>query len=274
MRRFIFDLALKCSSLPGGGRLMKLARSCCYAPYCKRMEDGVLYELDVFEWTQLEFAEGHYTEPHTVALIRRLLAPGDAVIDVGAHVGTLGLIARKCVGEKGIVISIEPQPYNCERLLKNWEINGFSNHVLYVAAAGPETGSIALPQQSSTDKARLSLALDMPNATALKFVVPIVTVASVIQQSKIEHIKLLKIDVEGFELAVMQGAESEIEKVENIIFEVLDVEKASSGLDEIVSWIRGHGFELFTVDGKEWKGELPVPESNLWASRVQAKGLR
>lgn len=57
MRRTLFDLALHCARLPGG-RLMTLAGRALYAPYCKTLHGGLVHELDLYEWTQLELATG------------------------------------------------------------------------------------------------------------------------------------------------------------------------------------------------------------------------
>lgn len=228
-------------------------------------------ELDLYEWTQLALATGEFTEPQTVALMRKLLAPGDVFLDVGAHVGVMGLVARQLVGPSGQVIAVEPQPYNCERVLRNWSLNGFRNLTLHVAAAGAEETLVSLPQQSPTDKSRLSLALPMPDATDLSFLVPMVTLSSVIRRQGVDRVRLLKIDVEGYELEVLRGLKDDVGKVENILLEVLDESPAHHNgppLSELIRvWCTEAGFELLTVSGQPWDGRLPVPESNIWARR-------
>jgi FkbM family methyltransferase len=79
-----------------------------------------------------------------------------------------------------------------------------------VAAAGPVPGFVELPQQATTDKSRLSLAMEMPDALSLKFTVPLVTIADLMDQHKIESVALIKIDVEGFELSVLRGLRDRI----------------------------------------------------------------
>jgi FkbM family methyltransferase len=226
-------------------------------------------ELDLYEWTQLALSSGQFTEPETVALMRKLLQPGDVFLDVGAHVGVMGLVARQLVGSSGRVIAVEPQPYNCERILRNWNLNGFNNLTLHVAAAGAAETVISLPQQSPTDKSRLSLALPMPDATDLNFLVPLVTLGSVITRAAVDRVRLLKIDVEGYELEVLRGLGEAAGRIENIVLEVLDepTQNGSGGVNEIHDWCTKAEFELLTVTGQPWDGQLPVPEANLWARR-------
>lgn len=266
MRKLLLKLVLKAKDFPGGSRLLRPAQKLLYAPYRQVMSDGVLYELDVFEWTQLEMAAGVYTEPNTVGLIRSLLQPGDCFVDVGAHVGSMGLIARKCIGPEGRVVSIEPQPYNGERLLRNWELNSFTNHILYVAAAGAKADRVTIPQQANTDKARLSLAVKMHDAIDLSFVVPVVTLDEIVLEQNIDRIRLLKIDVEGYEPEVLEGAGQMLSKVDNVIFEVLE-DSEPERVTALRTRMSEYGFHLKTVTGDPWEGQLPLLERNVWAQR-------
>ena len=87
----------------------------------------LLMELDPQEWLQLQLFESKWLEPETLNLYERLLRPGDVFIDVGAHVGFHSLVARHLIGPDGLVVAVEPQPYNAGKLLANWRANGFVN---------------------------------------------------------------------------------------------------------------------------------------------------
>jgi FkbM family methyltransferase len=58
-------------------------------------------------------------------LFERLLRPGDTLVDLGAHLRWISLIGAKAVGATGKVVAVDPQPYNCDRILANAELNGF-----------------------------------------------------------------------------------------------------------------------------------------------------
>jgi hypothetical protein len=139
---------------------------------------------------------------------------------------------------------------------------------LYVAAIGNQSGFISLPQQSETDKSRLSLALPMPDATALGFRVPIRTLDSIICELNLQTIKLLKIDVEGFELQVFEGLKDHIGQVNHIIFEALhDSEEECERSEAACTWLTNEGFELRRIDGEKWSLGNEIVEGNLWATR-------
>ena len=208
----------------------------------------------------------------TLARIKSILGVGDVFIDVGAHIGSIGLVARKCIGESGLVISVEPQPYNCEKILVNWELNNFKNNVLYVGASGANDGSVCLSQQSASDKARLSLSPEIvkPNDLDLKFMVPLYKLSTIIKEQKLAKVKLIKIDVEGYEIEVIKGLESSIDAVENIIFECLDSSGGFQKTKEICDYLIERGFHITDINGKEWIGNenALITESNLVASRI------
>jgi FkbM family methyltransferase len=262
----LMDCALKLMPQRGGFRVVSLLRRWFYPVYRRRMRDGFVMELDLFEWAQLELAREGHTEPLTMALLHDLLRPGDTFVDVGAHVGFVSLVARTLVGDRGRVVAVEPQPYNCERMLRNWELNQYSNLNLHVAAAGSHMGVVKLPQQAASDKSKLSLALPMSDALALEYEVPIVTLHHLIQRLDTECVRTLKIDVEGFELDVLQGLGESVACVQNIVLEVLNPETVG-GDHALLRWLQGQGYQLRTMTGDAWNGSARLPENNLWASR-------
>lgn len=264
MSRWLFNSVLKSREFKGKSRLLKMLRR-GMRPYSAKMKAGFQMELDCFEYAQLYLAQFGETEPETMALLQSILSSGDTFVDVGAHVGFVSLIARKLVGPSGKVIAVEPQPYNCERILKNWEINGFTNLKLCIAAAGESDGKIELPQQSARDKSRLSLALPMPNALPLRFEVPLLSLHTLLSENRIDNVAVLKIDVEGYELNVLKGLGEKISCIQNIVFESLESIEARK---EICEWLELRGFKVQTIDGREWRGcDKNILESNLFARK-------
>ncbi len=268
MIKQLFSIVLRLPEFKGKWRFIRFFQRRLATPIWI-VQGGLKMELDCNEWAQLYLAQHGVAEPITMDRVRETLKPGDTFMDVGAHVGFVSLVARQCVGDKGVVIAVEPQPYNCERILRNWELNGYSNLRLHVAAAGPEARMITLPQQAATDKSRLSLNLTMPDALELSFQVPLITLSSLVEQHQVTRIKLLKIDVEGFELSVLQGMEKDLDRVDNIIFESLDGDSAGLGRTrEVCHWLIERGFTIYSVDLKPWVDGMELKESNLIAQRT------
>jgi FkbM family methyltransferase len=223
-------------------------------------------ELDSQEWLQIHLLGRDWLEPRTIELYRKLLRPGDIYIDVGAHVGLHALIAHQCVGAQGRVIALEPQPYNCNKILINSQINGADNILVVMAAAGAEDGLIMLHNQARSDKARLTLAGEGVNDVSPCFEVPVMRIDSVCARHSVERVKLLKIDVEGYEREVLAGAEETLAITKNVIFECLP-KTDPAAVQDVVRRLDRLGFSLHQIDGSDWNTKVDPIEHNLWACR-------
>jgi FkbM family methyltransferase len=234
--------------------------------FVARVHRGILMDLDPWEWAQNQIRSHNIPEPLTIALFERLLSIGDTYIDVGAHIGFHTLIARSIIGSDGKVLAIEPQPYNCAKILRNWHLNGFTNCIVCVAAASDHDGTVELRNQPSSDRSRLSIshpsmAGDLPQ----RFCVLVRRLDGLIRENDVSRAKLLKIDAEGHELSVVKGLGDAIEVIENIIVEMWDPVREE--YQELVHVLRQRGFELRKVDGTSWSPVHEFPEMNLWACR-------
>jgi hypothetical protein len=79
---------------------------------------------------------------------------------------------------------------------------------------------------------------------------------------------LLKIDVEGYELEVVNSLGAFFPAIDNIILEVLDTSTGISAKSvALIEKLKGLKYELHTVEGHAWDQHSPLPENNLWASR-------
>ena len=258
---------LRLPAFKGKPMMDRLLKAAWYAPRPSRLANGLAMWLDPMEWTQAELLAKGVIEPLTTALMRRLLGDGATYVDVGAHVGFHTLTARQCVGAGGRVVAVEPQPYNCERILHNWQLNGFENLDLFVAAAGARSGMVALRQQAATDKARLSLALEGVNDQPQRYHVAMVAVDDVVRDLGIERIDLVKIDVEGYESQVIEGMRNTLARASHLVFEMLPAGAGGAAGRELLEGLRAAGFDARTVTGEWLSGLDAIQENNVWCTR-------
>jgi FkbM family methyltransferase len=248
--------------------MIQFYRSLFFSTHRFRAIHGVVLELDPIEWTQSDLLRDGRLEPLTSALYGKLLRAFDTYVDVGAHIGFHTLVARHFIGETGQVIAVEPQPYNCQKLLANWRANGFENLALYVAAVGERDTTIRLHQQVETDTTRLTMCLEPVNDETRTFYVPLKRLETIFNEQRVKHVRLLKIDVEGYELEVVKGLGPFSPAVDNIILEVLDTSSAPTPRSlALIETLKSLDYELKTVEGHAWNARSELPENNLWASR-------
>lgn len=262
--RTLYRHLLRLPRFKGKGHVEAAYRKFFLRPHVEKVEGEVLMQLDPFEWTQVDLLQHGVIDEAVIAVLKRILRKGDCFIDAGAHVGFFSLIARKCVGGKGRVIAIDPQPYNCDRLLVNAALNDFSNIEVHIAALGAEERMIALPRQSATDSARLSLCLKPVNDQPQRFVVPLRRLDHLLRDADITAVRLLKIDVIGYELEVLRGVGEYLHNIDALLIEILDTTTAVS--KALVAILRDNGFAFETIDGDSWTPDARLPYNNLVAT--------
>src|SRR5712691_2447792 len=85
-----------------------------------------------------------YWERRETLLVRRLLRPGDVFIDVGANLGWFTVLAARCVGPTGKVVSFEPCGRHYEHLQSNLRLNQLTNVIPEKLALSDTAGTAVL----------------------------------------------------------------------------------------------------------------------------------
>jgi FkbM family methyltransferase len=138
-----------------------------------------------------------------VEWLKNFLYPGGTFVDVGAHIGYFTLIAADIVGPKGRVIAFEPDPRNASILTANVNSAGKDDMVKIVrAAVGAKSGTILF--QSGHDYCSRIAAEGERSET-------IVVVQRTLNEFDLPQGTVIKVDVEGAEVDVLQGATNHLE---------------------------------------------------------------
>lgn len=266
--------------LRGPARLLyhSYAKAPCYpSDSIRRLTTkfGDSFDADLsssLEWQLWAF--GSYEE-HFAELFRYLVHPGDRCVDVGANVGIHTIRLAKLVGAQGKVIALEPDEELAGRATNNIALNSLTN-VQVIQAAASESGCDAAvlyrPDTRDSNKGRASL---LPHSYLTGSQVTVPTVA--IDDINRNPVNLIKIDVEGFEAAVVSGATNTIQAYSpSIIFEYapkLLVGNSGSPF----RWLQERNYEMYSIRLKrhgltgrstlrlEHSPELPEKGANILA---------
>lgn len=137
----------------------------------------------------------------------RLAKPGDTVLDIGANLGLVSFVLSAIVGTAGHVHAFEPNPAMVTLIEEAIRRNGANNINLHPFALGSTDGKLELSVPArNAGAASLVPARVWGGETSTKMTVPVRTLSSVISEQRVGHIRLIKIDVEGFESEVIDGA--------------------------------------------------------------------
>jgi FkbM family methyltransferase len=166
--------------------------------------EGLLFAVPTEEWRLAAFLEhrGH-PEPGLRDLLLPRLRPGAFFVDVGANIGLYTVAAGYAVGQSGHVLAVEPTPRTAAVLTQNIRLNGLRERgVVTVAqlAAGETRGRARLGTHIE-DSGHNSL---FPTGDEDEVVeVDVVPLDDLVGEGR--PVDVVKIDVEGAELAVLRG---------------------------------------------------------------------
>jgi len=162
---------------------------------------GSRLELDLSDLIQRLVYLGVYEREETNQVLR-YLRPGMTFVDVGANIGYYTLMAASRVGPRGRVISVEPSPYAVERLEKAVRDNGLTQVTVVRGGLGDRESEVRLFIPEPGNHTPTMLGDDGAPAQ----MVSVKTLDACLAEWGLGAIDLLKIDVEGFEPRVFEGA--------------------------------------------------------------------
>jgi FkbM family methyltransferase len=168
-------------------------------------EIKLLPEGEIAEFLSVQ----RFFEKTELGLVANYLKPGMTVIDVGANIGVYSILAAKLVGDTGNVWAFEPSLASFQRLTKNLRLNG-CDHVRSVRmalSAHPQTFLKLKSDAGFGDAYRYLSHSAADDGDQDSEWVPATTLDLFNQENGIADAAFLKIDVEGGEYGVFQGAE-------------------------------------------------------------------
>lgn len=222
------------------------------------LRSGLTMRLDLSDEYQRTIAACAY-EYDALQVTSSVLRRGDCVIDVGANIGLHSLVWAKAVGPLGRVLSFEPVPPNFERLMLNIGLNPQVTCLEpFNVALGDAPGQLRL----SALENRAGLTSGGYSATRggeRGYLVEQTTLDSAIESMDLGPVRLLKMDVEGWETKVIAGAMQTIARHRPHI---------------AMEWNRDYGRneELYNVIWQQLVAELRYRPTRIARSAVAGQG--
>lgn len=212
-------------------------------------------------------------EKKLVRFFKDHMESGDVYFDVGANIGAMGLpIARK--KEALQYYGFEASPDTFEYLRANFEKNKVAHHQLFNCLVHETNGQEYRFYQSS-HYGKNSLA---PTYSKEYITVRSLSLDHFCEQTQIDIINWIKIDVQGFELYVFKGMKHliQLKKIENIVFEFeywaeedADLEKGAAQ-----QYLVDSGYELFDLSGSKLEKIITSGRAMIWAKPKSTTSIR
>lgn len=227
--------------------------------WCLDLSEGIdfsIYLLGAFERS-------------TVATLRKLVKPGDVVFDIGANIGSHTLGLARSVGATGRVYAFEPSDFAFAKLKRNLALNTeletrTQARQILLAATGNEQlqaeiyASWPLEKDDSVHPKHRGRLVTTHNAT-------VDTLDRFVDREHIDRLNLIKIDVDGHELPVLQGGRRVLERFRpTLLMEMSPYVHAEerNSFAELVALLRDAGYSI--QDAGNWAA-LPLRADELEA---------
>lgn len=171
------------------------------------MKDGTMLDVerDLQDEIKTPLRGGALWEPWVRDLLVQYVRPGSTVVDVGAYIGLHTILMSRLVGPEGKVLAFEPCEKSCQELVANLKLNeGCSNVMALHMALGSVTGSGENRAQLKNNEGsnRVWRTMDLSGRIRIE----------PLDAFDLEDVSLIKIDAEGSEAMVLEGARATILK--------------------------------------------------------------
>lgn len=218
------------------------------------LASGLKLQVDLGDRLGADIYYGYYQEYFDSQLLLSLIPPGATVVDIGANSGYYAVLAASQAGNQGRVIAFEPHPDAYELLQQNTQINNLESilecHQVCIGSLDGET-DFYLTEESSfsgisaTGRAKVRQQVKLP----------IYRLDSFLAKLSISQVDVIKIDVEGYEFAVLAGALETLKASPNCLL-MLEVSaknlnpQRQTALIEALTAIYDLGFRAWLIESQ------------------------
>jgi FkbM family methyltransferase len=158
----------------------------------------------------------------------RVLREGDTFVDVGAHIGYFTMLAAATVGEQGMVIAVEPMDENHQQLCDHIATNNLGQVQIVKTVIRDSDGEAEIHFNSDNDGGHALWnpgehpANELSRQNPRSNMVPSCKFSTLLANSDVEHVRLLKIDTEGAEAMILESSR-EVFAAGRVDFAVIEV---------------------------------------------------
>jgi len=186
---------------------------------------------------QIQEIESGYANLYADDEYRRdMLSKGMVVVDAGAYIGLYTCMAAAIAGDSGKILAFEPDPVNHRQLLNNVKLNGYKNVTIVQCALAETPGKAKLYMKHHGTVSSL-----VGDGKCVD--VDLDTLDNVVARMGMARVDLIKIDVEGFELPVLRGAEKTIKENPEIKMVIASYHYPTE-VSEVSSYLAERGFNI------------------------------
>ncbi|MBS1512390.1 MAG: FkbM family methyltransferase [Bacteroidetes bacterium] len=218
---------------------------------CKRY--GINYRLDISDYQN--WLLYYFCKADSSFGVVNYVQQGDTILDIGGNIGQTAMMIASKTGLKGKVYSFEPFPSTFQKFSTNLTLNPPLQSIITVTncALGDVPASLKMYRDCDTNSGSNRMVNSNDQAETELIEVPVSTVDAFVATNALSKVNFIKIDVEGFEMNVLKGAEETLKKFSPSLFIELNdqsLKYQGSSANELITFLKNLGYRIFE-DGKE-----------------------
>lgn len=197
-----------------------------------KMRTNLYDRWAVYEvWGRLEYKDKQF-----------VIAPGDVVVDIGAHIGAFSVWAA-CQAPLGRVYAFEPNGENHALLVENKNINNLNNLEAFNIAVSDRDGEASFFNSDHSSMSHSFFESGEENTIKVRTI----SLAGILAENQIDRVNYLKIDAEGAEYLIILNAPADVlDKVDRIFLEFHDYLDHGHHYQDLERHLTAHGFQVMT----------------------------
>lgn len=250
------------------------------------LEDVYGFRFVLYPWDEPRLLY-LYRHPHDLAefqAVPRLVKPGCVALDIGANIGFYSVLLSRLCGPTGRVWAFEPVPETHWRLRETLALNRCENVTPIQGAVGEKSGTACMnlfddkhSEWNTLGKPAVRIAYAKTVSPSKSIEVPSLSLDTFCEAEAIQRIHFMKVDVEGFELSVFQGAKRLLGEglVDCICFEISKEPLKGAGVESraVFEVLETYGYLVYRYNLKSKNFEGPIQDTaanwtNFYASRT------
>jgi FkbM family methyltransferase len=206
---------------------------------------GIRYQVDLSDYVGWRC---YWNIDEGLSAFLEQLRPGDTLLDIGANIGEYSLGAARKVGPEGQVLSFEPFPETYRQLQHNLSLNpGLAERVqCFSLAVGEKAAEGYLIQPRPGNRGMVRFAKEEKGEK-----VKIVSLDAHPPLHSLPQLDGIKLDVEGYELPVLKGAEQVLRRFRPWLWIELDdanLRAQGASARELLAWLSERGYQARRAD--------------------------
>lgn len=213
-----------------------------------QLNDGTSLLLDARSRTEATALWNGSYDSDELEFMRRSITASSTFLDIGANIGLIAVpISRFLSPSGGRVIAVEPVRVNAARLRASSKLNGDLRLDVVELALGSASGVVRLSKEGAASSSGNAIVAATGETARLE------TLDAVLAEMGGTVVSFIKIDVEGYELSVLQGALETLKRYRPIIYGEFHsglMPKFQADFTEVESLLSPLGYRYYKFTGK------------------------